>query len=40
MPTHARLVIIGAGIFGSAAAYHLTRLGWECFAATFAADPQ
>ncbi len=27
--THAKLVIIGAGIVGSSAAYHLTKLGWR-----------
>jgi glycine cleavage system T protein len=29
LPDHARVVIIGAGIVGSSAAYHLTRLGWR-----------
>ncbi|HJZ45590.1 MAG TPA: FAD-dependent oxidoreductase [Roseiflexaceae bacterium] len=29
MQTHARLVIIGAGIVGCSAAYHLARLGWR-----------
>ena len=29
MRTEARLVIIGAGIAGCSAAYHLTRLGWR-----------
>jgi glycine cleavage system aminomethyltransferase T/glycine/D-amino acid oxidase-like deaminating enzyme len=29
MPTHTRLAIVGAGIVGSSAAYHLTRLGWR-----------
>ena len=29
MRTEARLVIIGAGIVGCSAAYHLTRLGWR-----------
>lgn len=29
MTTHTRLVIIGAGIVGAAAAYHLARLGWN-----------
>ena len=29
MRKEARLVIIGAGIVGSSAAYHLTRLGWR-----------
>ncbi|RIK43787.1 MAG: sarcosine dehydrogenase [Chloroflexi bacterium] len=29
MTTHTRLVIIGAGIVGAAAAYHLARLGWR-----------
>lgn len=28
-PSRARLVIVGAGIVGSSAAYHLTRLGWR-----------
>src|SRR5207245_10161309 len=28
-PDRARVVIIGAGIVGSSAAYHLTRLGWK-----------
>lgn len=31
MRTHAPLVIIGAGIVGCSAAYHLTRLGWKDF---------
>ncbi|MBI3958762.1 MAG: FAD-dependent oxidoreductase, partial [Chloroflexi bacterium] len=29
MRTHARLVIVGAGIVGASAAYHLTALGWR-----------
>src|ERR1700682_2163238 len=29
LPDRARVVIIGAGIVGSSAAYHLTRLGWS-----------
>ena len=29
LPEHARLVIIGAGIVGCSAAYHLTQLGWQ-----------
>ncbi|RLT41993.1 MAG: FAD-dependent oxidoreductase [Chloroflexi bacterium] len=29
MQTHARLVIVGAGIVGASAAYHLTQLGWR-----------
>lgn len=29
MTTHTRLVIIGAGIVGAAAAYHLAQLGWR-----------
>ncbi len=29
MQTNARLVIVGAGIVGASAAYHLTRLGWR-----------
>jgi glycine/D-amino acid oxidase-like deaminating enzyme len=29
MQTHTRLVIIGAGIVGCSAAYHLTKLGWR-----------
>lgn len=29
MQTHARLVIIGAGIVGCSAAYHLAQLGWR-----------
>ncbi len=29
MPEHRRLVIIGAGIVGCSAAYHLAELGWE-----------
>jgi glycine cleavage system aminomethyltransferase T/glycine/D-amino acid oxidase-like deaminating enzyme len=29
IPAHARLVIIGAGIAGCSAAYHLARLGWR-----------
>ena len=29
MRENARLVIIGAGIVGCSAAYHLTRLGWS-----------
>ena len=29
MTTHTRLVIIGAGIVGAAAAYHLAKLGWR-----------
>jgi len=31
MRSHAPLVIIGAGIVGCSAAYHLTRLGWRDF---------
>ena len=29
MQTHARLVIVGAGIVGCSLAYHLTKLGWR-----------
>ncbi len=29
MNNQARLVIVGAGIVGCAAAYHLTKLGWR-----------
>ena len=29
MQTHARLVIVGAGIVGCSIAYHLTKLGWR-----------
>jgi len=29
MITHARLVIVGAGIVGSSAALHLARMGWR-----------
>ena len=29
LPTHARAVIIGAGIAGCSVAYHLTKLGWR-----------
>src|SRR5436305_4208916 len=29
IPSHARVVIIGGGIVGCGAAYHLTRLGWR-----------
>jgi glycine/D-amino acid oxidase-like deaminating enzyme len=29
LPDDARVVIIGAGIVGCSAAYHLTRLGWK-----------
>lgn len=29
MPEKVRLVIIGAGIVGCSAAYHLTKLGWR-----------
>ena len=29
MRTHARVVIVGAGIAGCSAAYHLTQLGWH-----------
>ncbi|HRW10508.1 MAG TPA: FAD-binding oxidoreductase, partial [Caldilineaceae bacterium] len=29
MQTHARLVIVGAGIVGCSIAYHLTQLGWR-----------
>lgn len=29
MQTHARTVIVGSGIVGASAAYHLTRLGWR-----------
>ena len=29
LPKHARVVIIGAGIVGCSAAYHLTKLGWR-----------
>ncbi|MBL8157540.1 MAG: FAD-binding oxidoreductase, partial [Anaerolineae bacterium] len=28
-PASARLVIVGAGIVGVSAAYHLARLGWR-----------
>ncbi|HKZ70195.1 MAG TPA: FAD-dependent oxidoreductase, partial [Anaerolineales bacterium] len=28
-PTHARVVVIGAGIVGNSMAYHLARLGWK-----------
>lgn len=29
LPGHVRVVVVGAGIVGCAAAYHLTRLGWK-----------
>src|SRR6478752_1392802 len=29
VPTHARVVIIGAGIVGNSMAWHLARLGWR-----------
>ena len=29
LPTHARAVVIGAGIVGCSVAYHLTKLGWR-----------
>ena len=29
LPTHARVVVIGAGIAGCSVAYHLTKLGWR-----------
>ena len=29
LPSHARVVIIGAGIVGCSVAYHLTKLGWR-----------
>lgn len=29
LPTHARAVIVGAGIVGCSVAYHLARLGWK-----------
>ena len=29
LPTHARTVIIGAGIAGCSVAFHLTKLGWR-----------
>ncbi|MCB0000050.1 MAG: FAD-binding oxidoreductase, partial [Anaerolineales bacterium] len=29
LPKQARLVIVGAGIVGCSAAYHLTQLGWK-----------
>ena len=29
LPRQARLVIIGAGVVGSSAAYYLTRYGWD-----------
>ncbi len=29
LPTHARTVVVGAGIAGCSVAYHLTRLGWR-----------
>ena len=28
-PTHARVVVIGAGIVGNSVAYHLANLGWK-----------
>ena len=28
LPSHARVVIIGGGVFGCSVAYHLTKLGW------------
>ena len=29
VPSHARVVVIGAGIAGCSVAYHLTKLGWR-----------
>ena len=29
LPSHARVVVIGAGIAGCSVAYHLTKLGWR-----------
>src|SRR5579864_5923833 len=29
LPTHANVVVIGAGIVGNSMAYHLARLGWK-----------
>ena len=29
LPRRARVVIIGAGVVGSSAAYYLTRFGWD-----------
>ena len=29
LPSHARVVVIGAGIVGNSMAYHLARLGWR-----------
>ncbi|MYJ95393.1 MAG: FAD-binding oxidoreductase, partial [Proteobacteria bacterium] len=29
VPSHARVVIVGGGVMGVSALYHLTRLGWR-----------
>src|SRR3712207_9593044 len=29
LPSHARAVVIGGGVSGCSAAYHLARLGWD-----------
>ncbi|MDL1897955.1 FAD-binding oxidoreductase, partial [Anaerolineae bacterium CFX7] len=29
LPSHARVVVIGAGIVGNSMAYHLAKLGWR-----------
>jgi len=34
MRLQANLVIIGAGIVGCSAAYHLSKLGWKAFGTT------